>query len=179
MWQRTPPDGLGFIVLCPSMATHDVKLTLSSIRSYLKEDNLTCIIPPTKDAALQNQFKEFVPFTYRSKTNTIPSMINKGMKYTKSIWSMVIFAGTKVRSNLNYKLSLFDFLETDIVYPVTTDNMSFVETSFNGSLFNKKLFKTIGDFQEMENPEWSKTFWAAKALEAGCSFKGIVGLRVI
>jgi len=169
---------LGFIIVCPTMKFHDFTLTLSSVETYVREHNVVCVLPPTKDVALQTQFNTATK-SYRSKLATIPSMINKGIKYSKTDWNMVLVAGSRVKTNLSQKLSLINFEEMDIIYPVTQKKQNFLEAPLDGIFINKKMFKIVGDFEEWDNAEYAKILWTAEAAEANCTFKGLVNLRIV
>lgn len=167
---------LGFIVLCPSMKIIDLTKTLDSVQTYVNPENVVCVIPPTKDAIVQNQFGQ-VCTSYRAKSDTICSMLNKGAKYAKCDWNMVLYAGTRIRSNLSQKMLPFRESPDDILYPTST-NLDVWNSSLNGWLFHKQLFKKVGEFYDFETFEFSKIGWIAQAVEAGAIFKGIVGFCI-
>ena len=92
----------------------------------------------------------------------------------------------EVRPFVERKLRYFAESPKDVLYPVVGMKMNFVEGSSNGILINKETFKEVGEFPEhkmqkagVNDFELAKLFWATKAIECGCKFKGIVGLRII
>lgn len=172
----------GIIVLCPDLKISNLHKTLTWVKSQVDEDlgNIIAIIPPTKDKKIHDSFSSICK-TYRSKTNSILSMVNKGMCYTKADWNFVVKAGVKVKgSSIFKKLPLFGKDEKDILYPVTPDCLSFVEDpKLDWMYLHSQTFKQIGEFADKLPFDLGKILWTAQAIEQECNLKGIVGLRAI
>jgi len=176
---KEPNFPIGILVLCPSLKIQDLNTTLSWLKANVEPDlsNVTAIIPPTKDKSAQSAF-ESVCKTYRSKTDSLLSMVNKGMKYTQGDWNFIVLGGSRLKSDVFKRLVLFSKSETDILYPVSTGITNFVDAPLSWLYINKRGFDKVGDFSDTLSVEHGKILWAAEAIEAGCTFKGIAGLRI-
>lgn len=117
--------------------------------------------------------------------DTITSLINVGMKKTKADWNAIVFAGSWVRSNIYRKFDLFVEKEKDILFPVVDGKINFTEGSMNGIIIHKDTFKEVGDFSTApmqksgcSDLELIKLFWSLQAIEKGCTFKAIIGMKI-
>lgn len=173
----------GFIILCPDRNQQNLKDTVKSINSvYTGCPYLGVVDGDIKKNELTEIGK--ICDTYKGK-NTITSLINTGMKKTSADWNVIVFAGTWLKLALQRKFNLFATNEKDILYPVVDGKYNFVDGSMNGIVLHKKTFADVGEFadsplisEEIDEMTTVKLFWALKAMEKGCSFKGIVGMRI-
>lgn len=175
---------LSFLILCPDRNRGGLRNTVGSITSYAWNRPSICVVGEDATAAEVKELKEFCP-TYKGE-NTITSLINVGMKKIKTDWAFILFSGSRIPTFLEHKLRNFVKEETDVLFPVVDRKWDFISGSFNGVLINTKFFKKAGEFptvsmqkQGMNDFEMAKMFWALGALEAGVTFKAIVGMRII
>lgn len=174
---------LGFIILCPDRDAKGLRSTVSSMKYCCCEyADPICMVDVSTTPKELKQMKEICP-TYKGK-DTITSLINAGMKKVKKPWAFIMFSGSRIKTNLPKKLSMFVKSEKDILYPIVNNKTAFSEASSNGILIHKDTFKEVGNFPtskgaaEMNDFEVSKLLWACKAIEAGCQFKAIAGIRI-
>jgi len=108
--------------------------------------------------------------------NTVFSMINQGIKssYCED-WNFVVVTQGWVRNRLDIKYSYFIDSDKDILFPIISKNVNFVDADVNGMLIKKASFLDIGDFSDAEE---SKLFWTSEAMSRGYRFKGVVGARI-
>jgi hypothetical protein len=175
---------VGFIILCPDRNVGGLKNTLGSISHYSYNRESICVVGSDVSAKEINEMKACCQ-TYKGE-NTITSLVNVGMKKLKHDWGFIIFAGSRIQNYLERKLSIFTTKDSDILFPVVDRKCNFIEGSFNGVLINTKFFAEVGDFpcttmkkQGLNDFEFAKMLWAIEAVEKGCTFKGIVGMRII
>lgn len=176
---------LSVVILCPERNISGVKCTAYAVQRYFSEGlEMICITGNNATASEIKEMKVFCP-TYKGK-DTITSLINTGINKIKGKWALLMYAGSSVRPFVERKLRYFAESPKDVLYPVVGMKMNFVEGSSNGILINKETFKEVGEFPEhkmqkagVNDFELAKLFWATKAIECGCKFKGIVGLRII
>jgi hypothetical protein len=123
--------------------------------------------------------------TYKG-SNTITSLINKGLKECKHDWAFVIFSGSWACPYIENRFATWAQKESDILFPVVDRKCDFVTGSFNGVLINTKFFAKVGDFacSTMEKAglndfELSKMLWAVEAMKNDVTFKAIVGMKII
>ena len=180
-----PVKDLGFIILCPDKNVSALKNSLGSIRFYAYDRKSVCIVGSDATKSEVEEMKELCP-TYKGK-NKITSLINAGMRHLKHEWGIFMFAGARIGKFLERKVSYFVDYPKDILYPVLDrDTRHFVDASLNGLMINKATFKKIGkwpdnDMQKEGFDEFAtaKLLWSLDAIKEGCTFKGIVGLRII
>lgn len=108
--------------------------------------------------------------------NTIFSMINQGVKssYCEE-WNLVIITQGWIKNGLDIKYSYFINSDKDILFPIISKSVNFVDADVNGMLIKKDSFLDIGDFPDAEG---SKLVWASEAMHRNYCFKGVVGARV-
>ena len=164
----------GFVVLCPNMNTGHLRNTISSIDIYYPDAKTVIILPSdcNKD--------DFDSISKLKKTykggKTVASMINKGMEHGFPEWNFLLFSKGWIRNRVDIKYSYFIENEMDILFPIINRKLTFDKFDINNGLFmNKKSFKEIGDFPDMNSLDLSKMIWATNAITKGCKFKGIVG----
>jgi hypothetical protein len=75
--------------------------------------------------------------------------------------------------------------DKDILFPVIDRKTNFIDGSMNGIIIRKSTFLKVGNFQTQtmqkktaNEIELIKTFWALDAIENGCTFKAIVGMKI-
>lgn len=171
----------GAIILHPNRKEGDLRNTVGSIRNHCYNRNMVCIIGNNASPQDFKNLKEHCPETYKGR-DTITSLINVGFKKLENEWGLIVFAGTRFRQFTEWKLSTFVKDDKDILFPVVERNRNFQEAPLNGVLINKKTFEKIGEWPELKGEkdfELSKLFWTAAAVEYGCIFKAIVGLKLV
>jgi len=176
---------VGFIILCPERNIGGIKNTVGSIRHHCNNRECICITPEDTTASEIKEMKAICP-TYKGK-DTVTSLINTGVDKIKSEWAFFLFSGSRVMHYLEKRFFKFAQSEKDILFPVIDrKKLDFIEGSFNGILLNVNTFKKIGGFptakmfkDDLNEFEMAKLLWALDAVEYGCKFKGIVGMRII
>lgn len=174
---------LGFVILCIDRNIGGVKNSLGSVRFHSYNRESICVVPETTSAEEMKNFKQIVE-THKGE-NTVTSLINVGMKKCRHDWAFMFFSSSRLPPYIEKKLSTWVKKDTDVLFPVADRKCEFSEGSFNGVLINKKFFELVGDFPSIiaknsqNDFELSKMFWAVKAMDHGCTFKAIVGMRVI
>jgi hypothetical protein len=180
------PDNynFGFVVLCPEKNIGGMKVTVSSIKhAYEKAPFLCCIgddVTESELTACQGICETHVG------GNTITSLINKGIRESKADWNFLVFAGGWIKSNIYRKFDLFVKDEKDILFQVIDGKDDFVGGSMNGIIIHKKSLKLAGEFPtgpmmkaDCNELELIKAFWAFNAIQEGCKFKAIIGMRSV
>lgn len=174
---------IDFIILCPNKNKLDLKNTVNSIRWSNKENSqITCVVGQNCSKSEQQELEQFCPVVVGE--DTITSLINKGLKEAKRPWVFILYSGSRLRTNLQKKLGYFVNQDKDILFPIIEGKTNFVDGSSNGILLNKDVFNKIGDFPIMKSTEVSNDFeiakllWATNAIEHGCQFKAIAGIRL-
>jgi hypothetical protein len=174
---------LGFVILCPDKDARALRVTARSIQHFSSRNAITVVGNNTGPHDIK-KLKEWTENVYKGK-NTITSLINTGMKRIKNDWAIILFAGTQIRPLLERKITRFVTSDKDIVYPIVADKYHFHNGSCNGLLINRHTFKEVGNLPDMTMKkdgfnefEISKLFWSEDAIDKGCRFKGVVGLRI-
>lgn len=161
-----------------------IKSTINSVK--ISTYNRKCLCVVGEDISTK-EFKEISGFVEVHKAkNTFTSLINTGIKKNTNLWSFVVFAGSRMPLYIEKKLDYFCKNDQDVLFPVVDRKWNFVDGSFNGVLINNKFFKEVGDFpdfltgkQGINDFELAKMIWAVGAIEKGCKFKAIVGMKII
>lgn len=173
----------GFIILCPTLEKSLVKNTCDSILQTYPGAPMLCVAGGDISDNVLRELNE-VCETIRGH-NTITSLINFGMKSTKSMWNVIVFAGSWVRPSIYRQFDCFVKEKKDVLFQVVNGRTNFVEGSMNGIIIHKETFADVGDFPEfrIERPgfcemELLKLLWAMAAIEKGCRFKAIMGMKV-
>jgi hypothetical protein len=150
--------------------------TVSSIQVYYPDRPCVCATgEETPEEELKIMRKKCVT---RVGKNTITSLINAGMNHAPSPWNFIVIAGSYVRAGLDQKFSYFVEKDKDILFPIVDRKLYFPDGSINGILMHKKTWKEIGEMSEYESLELCKLEWASRAIEKGCTFKGVVGAKI-
>lgn len=175
---------VGIVILCPDRNIGGLRNTAGSVRCHTYDREFICVVPEDATASDMKEFKAVCP-THKGE-NTMTSLINVGMKKIKSEWAFMIFAGSRLQPTIEHRFSTLCTSEKDVIFPVIDRKWQFMEASFNGVLMNKKFFAEVGDFPSvtmqkagLNDFEFAKMLWALDAIEKGCTFKAIVGMRVI
>jgi hypothetical protein len=177
----------GFIVLSPYHNIGGLKGTVRSIfNNYSSSTNVICV---TEKAIKSPQFKEMNDLckTYRG-SNTITSLINKGLEKSNSDWNILVMEGSWVKKDLPSKYLRWIKSQKDVLYSIVINYdkqgmpkqifKDFENCSLNGICINKNFFKEVGNFSD--NPlDISRLFWAFEAADKGATFKGILGIKII
>ena len=167
---------VGVLVLCPEIKRGDLKHTCCSAKRNLYNRSLHCVVPK---ATKQKEFaylKEVCPSISRGQ-NSITSLINSGLKKIKNEWVFVAWSGSSIKPFTEHKFKYADN-ENVLIFPVFDQYHNFIDAPFNGILFNKRFFSKVGEFEEFEDFEESKIFWAHRFIQMGGCLKGVVGLRL-
>jgi hypothetical protein len=175
---------VGFVILCPDRNVGGLRNTLGSVTHHSYNRESICVVGEDATAAELKELKQHCE-THKG-ANTITSLINVGMKKIKHEWAFIVFSGSRIQPYLERKIETFAKNDTDVLFPVVDRKCNFIDGSFNGVLFNKKFFAKVGEFvtadmqkQGLNDFELAKMFWAVDAIGHGCTFKAIVGMRVI
>lgn len=175
---------MSVIILCPERNIAGLKCSVGSIKRHFYDREIICVTGKNVIAEDVKEMKSICP-VYKGK-NTITSLINVGMKKIKGEWGFIMYVGSYVRPGMEKKIVRFVESPKDVLYPVVDRKINFVDGSSNGILLNKTTFKEVGDFADepmykfgTNDFELAKLLWAMDAIEHGCKFKGIVGLKII
>jgi hypothetical protein len=167
----------GFIILCSERKINLLISTANSIKNRYKNIPFICVTDSGAKNIDLKEMRSICP-TFKGK-NTFSSLINVGVKNSKTDWNFIVFAGSTVRSKLNEKFSVFIEDDKDILFPIVDYKYDFVSGSLNGLFFHKKAMKEIGNINEEESLENVKTLWAAEAISKGYRFKAIANSSII
>lgn len=173
----------GFIVLCPERNLGGFNNT---IRSILYQYPNAKIIGVVGNNATEQEVAEMnIRCTTVVGIDTITSLINAGMKNSEALWNVIVFAGSWVRGGLYRKFDAFVKNKKDILFSVVDGRYNFVDGSMNGIIIHKDTFDEVGDFSNTmlkdgyNNLEMIKLWWSLEALDKGCIFKAIIGLKIV
>lgn len=176
-------DSFGFIILCPERNIGGLRNTVSSIRTAFPDFPYICMVGDDASKVELLEMKNICE-THQG-SDTITSLINQGMKKSKTEWNCVVFAGSWLKHNIYRKFDLFVRSEKDILFPVVDGKTNFYDGSMNGIIIHKRTFEEVGEFSTSpmqkggyNELELIKLFWSFNAIEKGCTFKAIVGMRV-
>lgn len=173
---------LGFIIVNSDKDVSHLHTTIAYINRYYFNSNIVHILPESADSLDLKESKKICNETYVGGNNE-PSMINLGFSKLKSEWGVIIYAGSIVRSGMNYKYGAHLKNYKDIFYPITIRNFTnFIDAPINGTAINKKFFNEVGNFPEntmwkKNNPRFNlcKMLWAEDARQLGSKFKAVLG----
>ena len=172
---------IGYIILCLNDNKSELKNTVDSILWSNNSKNCYGIVSNTiKDDSL----KEICPI-YKG-SDTITSLINTGMKSLNNEWAFILYAGSRLKTNLQRKMSLFIKDSKDILFPIINGKSNFVDGSSNGIMVHKEHFASIGEFpiikknyeSTLNDFEIAKLLWANDAIRHNSQFKAIAGIRL-
>lgn len=166
----------GFVILCSERAVKLLQCTANSVRKRYPGVDYICCTDDTAKPRDIKEMKEICP-TFKGK-DTFSSLINVGIKNSKSDWNFIVFAGSTVPSKLDLRYFYFIESEKDILFPVVERKWDFVSGTLNGILVHKETFKSIGNIENEGSLEFVKTMWACKAIEKGCRFKAVANIKI-
>jgi len=145
----------------------NIDITISSMSKFSKNYEYFVVMPK----CLKNgEYKH--PLIIAQ--DTITEMFNEGMKRLKKPWIYFVFAGSKMRKNIDSKLSAYITTKKDVLFPVVDRVWNFVDGSMNGIIISKDLIEETGHFISGNDLEFTKLEWADRAINKGAKFKGIV-----
>jgi hypothetical protein len=177
-------SSFGFIILNPDRHLGGLKNTVGSIKHTHKDSSILCVVGSDAHDSEVEEMNAYCT-TYRAG-DTIMSLLNEGMKQSTADWNAYVFAGSVVTTNFKRKVNLFICDDRDILFPVVDWQTNFVDGSMNGIVLHKQSFASAGEFASPPVPtsvfgelELVKLCWAAKALENGCVFKAIIGMKIL
>jgi hypothetical protein len=177
---------MGFAIISPEPNIGSLACTIRSIKNNYPNSSYLCV---TSKGAHPEEYKKMMELclVFKGK-QTITSLINTALKKSKSEWTMVVMEGTPLHRGIDKKYGLFIENEKDVLFSIIMEydkqgrpikiRNTFYDAPLNGMLIHKNTFSEIGDFSDESIPI-SKLLWAAKAIEHGCKFKGILGTRIL
>lgn len=161
----------GFILLCPNIDVRHVENTIESIKLYYNTNKILIVLPEGTESAIVSKVRKLAQMVL-AKSDLV-SMLNKGLELSLcGEWNFVLHRMGRLNPNIEKQFSYFMESEKDIIYPISRRKWDFTEFDLNGFLINKKTYEDVGPFPD-GTVEESRTFWAIKAIEKGCLFKGI------
>lgn len=171
-------NNVTFLILCPELNVGGLRSTVNSIKSSFPEIPYICMVGENADSEDVREFTAICPVVKAG--NTITSLINAGVKKSKTKWTFVIMAGCLARYSMFKKYNTFLKNEKDVLYSVVDKNAwLFHDATINGMLLSKTMLKEVGDFPDIEHSILdSKTWWGASAIQKGYKLKGIVGTKL-
>lgn len=166
----------GFVILCAERAVKLLQSTANSIKRRYPGISYICATDETAKARDLKEMKEICP-TFKGK-NTFSSLINVGIKNSKTDWNFVVFAGSTIPSKLDLRYFNFVENEKDILFPIADGRTDFVSGTMNGILINTETFKKVGNIENEGGLDFVKTIWACQAIDYGCKFKAIANIKI-
>lgn len=170
-------NNVTFLILCPELNVGGLRSTVNSIKSSYPDVPYLCMLGSNANAQDVKEFKGICPVAKAG--GTITSMINAGVKKTKTQYCYVICAGCLARNTILKKYDLFLKDEKDVLYSVVDRSAwLFPDATINGMLLGKSMMKEVGDFPDGDSIVNSKLWWSGLAIEKGYKLKGIVGTKL-
>lgn len=169
---------ISFVILLTEFRFAGLRATTTTIKNNFNDPDCVCVVPGGSNV---NDIKTAQKICKIAKGgNTISSMINTGIRESKKPWSLFIMSGSVIKYNPVLKYKKFIKSNKDIMYRVVDKNYwKWEDASIHGLLINKSVIEEVGDFPEEESLQLCKLFWGATAIEKGCTFKGLVGVKLI
>lgn len=174
----------GFVILCPEKNINWLRNTALSIKKSYPLATIVGVVG--NDATPEELEKMGTVCEMVQGHDTITSLMNVGIKNSKSPWNVLVFAGSWVKPSVYKHFDFFVKGERDILFPVVDGRYNFVDGSMNGIIIHKKSLELAGDFPTgpmqkcgYNEIELIKTFWATAAIEQGCVFKAIIGMKIV
>jgi hypothetical protein len=170
-------DSVTFLILCPELNVGGLRSTVNSIKNHFPETSYLCVVGDNANSEDIKEISKMCPVV--KAENTITSLINTGIKKTKTTWCFIVMAGCFIRNTILKKYNFFLNHEKEILYSVVDKNAwLFPDATINGMLLSKNMLKEVGDFPDEPTIVESKTWWTVLAKEKGYNFKGIVGTKI-
>ena len=178
---------MGFAIISSQPNLGNLMCTVRSIKNNYPTAPYLCVTSRGIKVEQYTKMAEVCPIS--KGKSTVTSLINTAFKKSKADWTMVVMEGTPLHRNIDHKFALFIENEKDILFSITMEydkqgrpnkiRNTFDEATLNGMLIHKSTFKEVGDFTDDESIPISKLFWQAKAVDLGCKFKGVLGMRIL
>jgi len=171
----------GFIVLAPEPNTGLVKTSEYHLCNY----DMKVVVPEHIDNNVYEKLSELAKVVRGG--NTITSLINAGFEGAQG-WQIIVMAGVPINAKIIRKLDVFIKNEKDVFFPIVPDfdrrgrmarlNSNFSNCTLNGIAIHSDTFREVGPFVDDPDIQYVRLCWACAALEIGCHFKGVVGMRM-
>lgn len=177
---------ISFVILSPDPNIGRLRGTVRSIKNNYKEDaDIVCSVRKDIKKPQLDEMNE-VCAAFRGG-DTITSLINNGIKNSKSGWTMLIIEGAWLPRSVQYRYSSWMEKNTDILFPIvmsydkagipTKIYNNFAECTLNGIMVDRDFFLKVGKLSE--NPlTISREFWSFEAADKGATFKAILGIKI-
>lgn len=170
-------NNVTFLVLCPELNVGGLRSTVNSIKSSYPGVPYLCMLGDNANAKDVKEFSGICPVAKAG--GTITSLINTGIKKSKTKYCYIVCAGCLIRNTILKKYDLFLKDEKEVLYSVVDKNAwLFPDATINGMLLGKHVMKEVGDFPDDQSIVHSKLWWSALAIEKGYKLKGIVGTKL-
>jgi len=176
----------GFIILTPDNNPALLKYTVNSIKRNYPNQSHLCVVGDSINPDVLKELKIISPVV--KGRDTITSLINAGMKKGHKGWNVIVMCGCWVHGGLDRKFSYFLESEKDVIFPIIANYnregkpveifSNFMDCTLNGILIHQKTFKEVGDMTD-DSLEKSRMMWAATAIDMGCKFKSVLGVKII
>ena len=177
---------MGFAIISSEPNYGNLACTVRSIKNNYSTANYLCV---TSRSVKSEQYKKMIELcpVFKGKS-TVTSLINMALKKSKSEWTLVVMEGTPIHRGIDKKYGLFIENNKDVLFSIIMQydkqgrpiviKDTFEDAPLNGMLIHRDTFKEVGDFTDESIPV-SKLFWEAKAVDQGCKFKGVIGMRIL
>jgi hypothetical protein len=177
---------INFVILSPDPNIGRLRGTVRSIKNNYKADaDIVCSVRRDIKKPQLDEMNE-VCDAFRGG-ETITSLINNGIKNSKSGWTMLIMEGALLPRSVQYRYSSWMEKNTDILFPIvmsydregipTKIYNTFAECTLNGIMMDRDFFLKVGKLSE--NPlTISREFWSFDAADKGATFKAILGIKI-
>lgn len=176
----------GFIVLAPDCNLGRVQGTIRSIGRQYPDKPVICVVC-SKAKAESEEISKLCPVHLGG--DTIVSLINKGLEQGYNKWNLFILEGATLKRGVDERYSLFLKGDNDIFFPIISDRnregipvklySRFDNCTLNGLFIHQETYKKVGKFHETEDLEVSRLDWGQRAMDIGCKFKGVLGIKII
>lgn len=168
----------GFMLLCPDMNPDVFSNTFKSLKKSHPECPIIGVAPSCIGADILKKLKAICD-VFKSKENTITSMMNTGLRNVPSEWGIFIMSGSWVNKNITHKISKFIDNYSDIVFPIFDKITDFRRGAINGLCINRKVFKKVGPFAEIGAIDKCKEEWSIYAYGlCDSKFKAVLGVEI-
>lgn len=186
MYRGNREIDINFVILSPDPNIGRLKGTVRSIKNNYKDDaQIFCSVSKEIKKQQLDEMNEVCPASRGG--DTITSIINNGIKNSKSGWTMLIMEGAWLPRNIQYRYSNWIEKNTDILFPIvvsydkegmpTKIYNTFAECTLNGIMVDRDFFLKVGKLSE--NPlKISREFWSLEAADKGATFKAILGIKI-
>src|SRR5947207_1827444 len=118
-------NSLTFIILNPDSDPTALRTTMRTITDHYPECGALCVVGRKAEEILEN--KQYTKVVQGG--NTITSLIDVGVRNSKSDWCFIITAGTYLKCHSLRKYKHFCSSDKDILYPVLDKKYAFDEAT--------------------------------------------------